>query len=126
MSYFVYFIEATNGRTYIGATVDLDKRIRQHNKEIKGGAHATSMEVNKGHNWSYVCYLENCPTWSAALQCEWRWKYISRQIQKVKPYQIPKERRLEALEKLLSLDKPTSKAELYSSWLESPNVVYVL
>ena len=36
MSYFVYFIESTNGSTYIGATVNLDKRIRQHNKEIKG------------------------------------------------------------------------------------------
>ena len=30
---FVYFIESTNGATYIGATVNLDKRIRQHNKE---------------------------------------------------------------------------------------------
>ena len=38
MSYYVYFIKSTNESTYIGATVDLDKRIRQHNKEIKGGA----------------------------------------------------------------------------------------
>ena len=42
MSFFVYFIQSTYGATYIGATVDLDKRIRQHNKEIKGGATATS------------------------------------------------------------------------------------
>ena len=101
MSYFVYFIEATNGNTYIGATVDLDKRIRQHNKEITGGATATSIQVNKGEVWSYVCYIKNCPTWNAALQCEWRWKKISRQIQMEKPYQNPKERRLEALKKLL-------------------------
>ena len=45
MGFYVYFIEATNGRTYIGATVDLDKRIRQHNCEIKGGAVATSIEA---------------------------------------------------------------------------------
>ena len=32
---FVYFIESTNGATYIGVTVNLDKRIRQHNKELK-------------------------------------------------------------------------------------------
>ena len=125
MSYFVYFIEATNGNTYIGATVDLDKRIRQHNKEITGGATATSIQVNKGEVWSYVCYIKNCPTWNAALQCEWRWKKISRQIQMEKPYQNPKERRLEALKKLLSLDKPTSKAELYSSWEHPPEVIYV-
>ena len=125
MSYFVYFIEATNGNTYIGATVDLDKRIRQHNKEITGGATATSIQVNKGEVWSYVCYIKNCPTWNAALQCEWRWKKISRQIQMEKPYQNPKERRLEALKKLLSLDRPTSKAELYSSWEQPPEVIYV-
>ena len=125
MSYFVYFIESTNGNTYIGATVDLDKRIRQHNKEITGGATATSIQVNKGEVWSYVCYIKNCPTWNAALQCEWRWKKISRQIQMEKPYQNPKERRLEALKKLLSLDRPTSKAELYSSWENPPEVVYV-
>jgi predicted GIY-YIG superfamily endonuclease len=124
MSYFVYFIEATNGRTYIGATVDLNKRIRQHNKEITGGARATSIEVKKGHTWNYVCHIENCPTWTAALQVEWRWKHIARQIQKAKPNQMPKERRLEALEKLLALDKPTSNAELYSSWEQPPNVIY--
>tara|TARA_Y100001970_G_C14236933_1_gene862410 strand:- start:2970 stop:3347 length:378 start_codon:yes stop_codon:yes gene_type:complete len=124
MSYFVYFIEATNGKTYIGATINLDKRIRQHNCEIKGGAHATSIEVKKGEKWNYVCYIENCPSWNAALQCEWRWKYISRQIQKNKPTQNPKERRLEALNLLLKLDKPTSKAELYSTWEKLPNVVY--
>jgi hypothetical protein len=28
------------------------------------------------------------------------------------------------LEKLLALDKPTSKAEFYSSWEQPPNVVY--
>ena len=125
MGFYVYFIEATNGRTYIGATVDLDKRIRQHNCEIKGGATATSIEVKKGEIWSYVCYIENCPSWNAALQFERRWKDISRQIQKTKPTQNPRERRLEALERLLKLDRPTSKADLYSSWENSPNVVYL-
>ena len=61
MSFFVYFLESTNGSTYIGATMDLDKRIRQHNKEIKGGATATSIKVNQGELWSYACYVENFP-----------------------------------------------------------------
>lgn len=122
---YVYFIESTSGATYIGATVNLDKRIRQHNREIKGGAVATSNKVHKGEVWSYVCYIENCPTWNAALQCEWRWKQISRQIQKMKPSQRPRERRLEALATLLALERPTSKAEPYSSWENPPNVVYI-
>ena len=56
MSFFVYFIQSTNGSTYIGATVDLDKRIRQHNKEIKGGATATSIKVSTGRNM-VICLL---------------------------------------------------------------------
>ena len=124
MSFYVYFIQSTNGSTYIGATMDLDKRIRQHNKEIKGGATATSIKVNQGEAWSYVCYVENFPTWNAALQFEWRWKQISRMIQKTNPSQKPTERRLDALKKLLSLDKPTSKAELYSTWKIQPNIIY--
>ena len=125
MPFFVYFIQSTNGSTYIGATVDLDKRIRQHNKEIKGGATATSIKVQMGEAWSYVCYVENFPEWNEALKFEWRWKQISRQIQKSKPSQKPIERRLEALEKLLKLDKPTTKAQLYSEWEFPPKIVYI-
>ncbi len=125
MPFYVYFIQSTNGSTYIGATVDLDKRIRQHNKEIKGGATATSIKVEAGQVWSYVCYVENFPSWNEALKFEWRWKQISRQIQKSKPTQKPIERRLEALKTLLSLDKPTSKAISYSEWEKSPNIIYI-
>lgn len=124
MSY-VYFIQSSSGSTYIGATVNLDKRIRQHNKEIKGGATATSIKVDQGEAWSYVCYVENFPNWNEALKFEWRWKQLSRQIQKSKPTQKPIERRLEALEKLLKLDKPTSKAILYSEWETPPKIVYI-
>lgn len=124
MSY-VYFIQSTNGSTYIGATVNLDKRIRQHNKEIKGGATATSLKVNAGEVWSYVCYVENFPSWNEALKFEWRWKQISRKIQKSKPDQKPIERRLEALKTLLSLDKSTSRAIPYTEWEKLPNVIYI-
>ena len=121
---FVYFIQSTNGSTYIGATVDLDRRIRQHNKEIKGGAIATSNKVLNGEVWSYVCYVENFPNYNEALKFEWRWKQISRILQKKNPKQIPLDKRLEALNTLLKLDKPTSKAMLYSDYEKKPNVVY--
>ena len=125
MPYYVYFIQSTNGSTYIGATVDLDKRIRQHNKEIKGGATATSVKVSLGEVWSYVCYVENFPSWNEALKFEWRWKQISRKIQKSNPRQNPTEKRLEALKTILELDRPTTKALLYSEWEIPPNVVYI-
>ena len=123
MSY-VYFIESTQGSTYIGATVNLERRIRQHNKEIKGGATATSNKVLNGEVWSYVCYVENFPTYNEALKFELRWKQISRILQKKNPKQKPREKRLEALKMLLELDKPTSKAMLYSDYETQPNVVY--
>ena len=125
MPFFVYFIQSTNGSTYIGATVNLDKRIRQHNKELKGGATATSLKVLNGEIWAYICYVENFPNWNEALKFEWRWKQISRKIQKNNPTQKPIERRLEALNKLLKLEKSTSKAELYNQWEIPPNVVYI-
>ena len=45
---FVYLLECTDNATYVGATVDVDRRLRQHNKEIKGGAHATGSKVAAG------------------------------------------------------------------------------
>jgi len=122
---FVYFIQSTNGSTYIGATVDLDKRIRQHNKEIKGGATATSNKVINGEYWSYVCYVENFPSYNEALKFEWRWKQISRKLQNNNSLLKPYDKRILALNMLLNLEKSTSKAIPYNMWDKKPNVVYI-
>ena len=120
--FYVYLLESTNGSTYVGATVDLDHRLRQHNKEIKGGAVATSIKVNKGEIWRRVCHVEGFPTWNAALQFEWRWKQLSRKL----PMSLkPLERRAVALEELLAMERPTTKAVAYSEWSTPPNVVYL-
>ena len=79
-NFYVYLLEATNGSTYVGATVDLDHRLRQHNCEIKGGAVATSVKVKRGETWTRVCHVAGFPSWQAALQFEWRWKQLSRKI----------------------------------------------
>ena len=113
---FVYLLEGENGSTYVGATVNLDRRLRQHNKEIKGGAHATS-----GQQWRRVAYVSNFPSWQTALQFEWRWKQITRKITNVKH---PLHRRLHALKTLLSLHKPTSKAIPYDEWTLPPSIFF--
>jgi predicted GIY-YIG superfamily endonuclease len=122
MSYFVYLLyaDAVSGQqTYVGATVDLDHRLRQHNKEIKGGARATSAQVERGETWERVCHVAGFPTWNAALQFEWRWKQITRKL----PARMdPLERRIQALRMLLALDRPTSKAVPYSEWPSPPQV----
>ena len=97
-NFFVYLLESTNHSTYIGATVDLDHRLRQHNMEIKGGARATSIKVKKGELWTRVCYVEGFPTWSEALKFEWAWKFYSRRLSREL---FPLVRREQALNKLL-------------------------
>ena len=110
-----YMIHTTDGRhTYIGATNDPFRRLRQHNQEIAGGAKATSIQCNKGLSWVLGCYITNLPEWRTALQIEWRWKQLGRtQFRHIKD---PIERRLHALKKLLSLEKPTSNSIPYESY----------
>ena len=85
---------------------------------------ATSIKVDCGETWNYVCYVENFPSYNEALKFEWRWKQISRIIQKSNHSQKPIERRYEALKKILLLDKSTSKAIPYSEWEVPINVIY--
>jgi predicted GIY-YIG superfamily endonuclease len=126
--FFVYFLaldlesgqHVSGQQTYIGATVDLDHRLRQHNKEIKGGAHATSAQVVRGLQWKRICHVRGFPTWQAALQFEWRWKQLSR---KQSAHKLPIDRRMDALQMLLSLDRATSKAVPYAEWATQPEVV---
>jgi structure-specific endonuclease subunit SLX1 len=118
MSY-VYLLQSSDNATYVGATIDLDRRLRQHNKEIKGGAHATGCRVGRGQTWKRVCHVSGFPDWQAALQFEWRWKQLSR---KLPSHMFPLQRRMEALKELLALERSTSKAKAYSEWDTPPKV----
>ena len=120
MASFVYLLLSSDNSTYVGATVDLERRLRQHNKEIKGGAHATGAKVEKGETWIRVCHVEGFPDWQAALQFEWRWKQLTR---KIKISSHPLKRRMIALNQLLNMERPTTKAKAYSEWSNKPNVV---
>jgi len=117
---YVYCLQSTDGSTYIGATIDLQHRLRQHNKELVGGAQITSRKVVRGQLWTCYCYVEGFPNWQACLQFEWRWKQISRKVKK----ETPIDRRTSALETLLALDRSTQKAIPYSEWNTPPCVKY--
>jgi len=108
--FFVYLLECSDRSTYVGATVDLDHRLRQHNKEIKGGAVATSKKVVRGHTWKRVLYIRGFPDWSSALQFEWAFKNKSRKFLHKKN---PMERRMRGLHALMNMERPTSKAMPY-------------
>lgn len=116
---YVYCLVSTDGSTYIGATVNLERRLRQHNKELVGGAQITSRKVNKGQSWTCYCYVEGFPNWQACLQFEWRWKQLSRKLSLA-----PLEKRKSALSTLLSLERSTTKAIPYAEWPTPPNIIY--
>ncbi len=120
MSY-VYFLASTDNSTYIGSTIDLDRRLKQHNKLLSGGAKATGIKVAQGHEWSRVCYVSGFPDWSAALQFEWKWKNLTREVS---PKIFPVKRRIIALKKLLSLERSTKKAILFSEWEQPPEIIF--
>jgi predicted GIY-YIG superfamily endonuclease len=91
--WFCYFLECSDKNTYIGATVDVDRRLRQHNSEIKGGARRTTSRSAGGLKWNRILYVSGFASSQEALQFEWRWKYFSRKSAAAKPF----ERRIEAL-----------------------------
>ena len=77
------------------------------------------MKVAKGETWRRHCYVSGFPDWTAALQFEWRWKQLSR---KLTIRMNPLERRMIALDELLSLERPTTKAQAYSEWISPPEI----
>ncbi len=84
MGYYCYIITNEHDRTYNGYTVNLNRRLRQHNGEIKGGAKAT-----RGRGpWSFLAVITS-DCWdcvSTAMQHEWSIKYPTRRRPRPKEY----------------------------------------
>ena len=92
--WFCYMLASVDGRkTYVGATVNPDRRLRQHNGEIGGGAKAT-----KGRVWRRRFLVGGFQGEVPALQFEWRWKWLTRQA----PGSTFMEQRCHALSLLLA------------------------
>jgi structure-specific endonuclease subunit SLX1 len=68
---FCYLLQCLNPAhprvTYIGFTVDPHRRLRQHNRNIKGGAYRTE---RKGP-WDMALVVSGFPDKTAALSFEW-------------------------------------------------------
>jgi predicted GIY-YIG superfamily endonuclease len=122
-SFFVYLLKShPSGLTYVGSTVNMHRRLRQHNKEITGGARSTTSKVSKGESWRYVCHVSGFPTWSSALSFEWKWKYLTKTQKSRKGGGV--ERRMAALDVLLASEKATSKSVPFAEWADGPPKVH--
>jgi predicted GIY-YIG superfamily endonuclease len=77
MNNYVYIIKGTNQNNktkyYIGYTNNPNRRIRQHNCELVGGAKST-----KGYKWIYCCLITNFRDNIEGLQIEWRLKHSTK------------------------------------------------
>ena len=69
-TWFCYLLFSNDGRkTYVGATIDVKRRLRQHNGELCGGAKRTSSH----RPWSLAAHVEVGDK-IKALKLEWRMK----------------------------------------------------
>lgn len=91
--WFNYVIFSKFKKSYVGSTVNLDRRIRQHNQEIKGGAKYTK----SCSNWEYYCVIYNLNNQkNTCLSEEWHIKYFT--VRKVKKSFDSFDKRRQAIE----------------------------
>ena len=72
MSSWKFYIIVNGNCTYAGVSPDPERRLRQHNGEIKGGA---KYPLSKGKGWIPAWIIEGFPTKQNALQFEWAVKH---------------------------------------------------
>lgn len=104
-SHYCYILHnAQHPGTYNGYTTHLERRLRQHNGELKGGARST--QRSRGA-WSYLAMVtSNDPRFDKckALSLEWHIRYPTGQRPRPPAFQGARGR-LEGLAKALAHDK---------------------
>jgi len=101
------YIIYNDNYSYVGITNNINRRIRQHNGIIKGGAKYTQL-INSTikTNWNYACYVSGFVSKQDALRFEWALKHV-------KPkYKTGIINRIAKLIILLNKEKWTSKSPL--------------
>ena len=87
-SQWYFYLIQNNKCTYAGVSPDPVRRLRQHNKELKGGAKYTT---SKAPEWTHLCIVDGFRTKIEAMQFEWAVKHapprrvggVSSRIQKL-------------------------------------------
>ena len=96
MSYVVYVLVNTeSNKTYVGITNKPDRRIRQHNGDLVGGAKYTKIHKGTGQ-WQFYGFIKNLEK-RPALSIEKKIKIRSRKMSGT-----PIERRLKAINNILN------------------------
>ena len=108
-------LQKGTGKTYNGYTVNLNRRLRQHNGEIKGGAFAT-----KGNGpWEFIAVM-TCETWTniRAMQVEWLIRYPTRKKPRPTSYAGAKGRISSLVEICKRLDDDSVRLYIHPTFYE--------
>lgn len=95
--------------TYNGSTNNLERRLRQHNREITGGAKATA-----GKKWEFYAVLTGFKSYHNALSCEWRIKHPDNKRKRPQKYCGVKGR-ICGLNEVLCQEKWTQQCKINNS-----------
>jgi predicted GIY-YIG superfamily endonuclease len=112
--YYCYIVKQVNGTrdlTYVGYTVKHERRIKQHNGFLTGGARYTSSQ-NRGP-WEFLVVM-TCPSWGniRALQTEWLIKHPLRKRKVLKCFKGAKGR-TNSLVEIFKRTPDEEKIEMY-------------
>ena len=85
-NYIILFNNIENGlkRTYNGMTNNIERRFRQHNGELVGGARATTNVKKKypGTDWKPIVIITGFGDKSEAMKAEWRIRHPDKKRKK--------------------------------------------
>jgi predicted GIY-YIG superfamily endonuclease len=126
--YYCYILKTINphcNKTYNGYTVNLNRRIRQHNSEITGGArYTTAVSCNNTQpTWEFYVIISGFFTSNEALSFEWWIKHPNGGRRRDPKYTGPLGRLLGLINVLPRLNKynPVNK---YDVWIHSDYISY--
>ena len=92
-------------RSYVGVTVNLKRRLRQHRGELKGGAKSTRGH----HDWVLFYAIRGFPDKRTVLQWEWRLHRLGKQ-KSSRGLHCTGCRRLDAFKKVRAMERVCKKA----------------
>jgi len=94
-------------RTYVGITNNFQRRLRQHNGELVGGAKYTRI----GRPWERLVTIEGFTCKQESMQFEWMWKHLKKKNSKGGTIAT----RFDKLYSLLQKEKWTERAPIATS-----------
>ena len=71
------YIIFNDNYSYVGITNNIQRRLKQHNEILKGGAKYTKLiNCKLTTKWNYACYIDGFKNKIDALRFEWALKHV--------------------------------------------------